>query len=541
METLKTNLIDLFQRKTYPVEISFDTHIQAISPTDEAVSGHAVPGFVDAHVHIESSMLPPAEFARLAVVPGTVETVSDPHEIANVLGIEGVNYMVENGNRVDFKFNFGAPSCVPATSFETAGATLDAEDIRALLQRPEIKYLAEMMNWPGVLFKDPVVMKKIAISKELGKPIDGHAPGLMGDDALNYLAAGISTDHECFTYEEGLHKLKNGMKILIREGSAAKNFEALIDLFRVDASGIMFCSDDKHPDDLIHSHLDELVRRALAKGFDVFDVLRAACVNPVEHYGLEVGQLQVGDPADFIVIDEPTKNLKVWSTYINGRLVADQGESKIERRPSEPANCFDTQKKAVTDFDIQITGSRAKIILVEEGQLITQTQEVPTELIHPHHSYNLEEDLLKLTVVNRYRDAPPAMAYVKNFALKAGAIASSVAHDSHNIIAVGTNDQDLCEAVNLIIAKKGGVAVAHGTHKNILPLEIAGLMSTRDGYEVAAQYTALTNYARSTLGCPLHSPFMTLSFLALLVIPQLKLSDKGLFDGQQFKFVELFE
>ena len=540
MPSIRAHLIDLFQRKIYPAEISYDTHINEIKPLRETVQGHVLPGFIDAHVHIESSMLPPSEFARLAVVHGTVGTVSDPHEIANVLGVAGVDYMIENGNQVDFKFNFGAPSCVPATSFETAGAVVDAEDIRAMLQRPEIKYLAEMMNWPGVLFKDPEVMKKIAISKELGKPIDGHAPGLMGEDALNYMAAGISTDHECFTYEEGLHKLNNGMKILIREGSAAKNFEALIDLFQVDPSNLMFCSDDKHPDDLIQSHLDALVRRALDKGHDFFDVLRAACVNPVEHYGLDVGLLRVGDPADFIVIDEPTSNFRVQSTYINGKQVASQGKSHIQRLTVTPANHFDTQKKTPEDFQLQVSGNAARVIVVEDGQLITQSEDVAASLISSSNQYNIEADLLKLTVVNRYHDAPVATAYVRNFGMKAGAIASSVAHDSHNIIAVGTNDQDLCEAVNQIIENKGGVSVAHGSYQSVLPLEIAGLMSTMDGYEVAAQYTELTNYAKSVLGCKLHSPFMTLSFLALLVIPQLKLSDKGLFDGQKFEFVDLF-
>ncbi len=540
MESIKTNLIDLFQRKIYPAQIKYDTHIREILVLQEPVRSHALPGFVDAHVHIESSMLPPSEFARLAVVHGTVATVSDPHEIANVLGVEGVDYMIENGRSVDFKFNFGAPSCVPATAFETAGATIDSEDIRDLLKNPEIKYLAEMMNWPGVLFKDPEVMKKIAIAKELGKPIDGHAPGLMGDDALKYMATGISTDHECFTYEEGLHKLRHGMKIIIREGSAAKNFEALIDLFQVDPTKIMFCSDDKHPDDLIQSHLDELVRRALAKGHDLFDVLRASSVNPVEHYALEVGLLRVGDPADFILIDTPTKNLKVEATYINGKQVAAKGQSNIERITVEPANFFETQKKSSADFQLQVSGSSVNVIVVEDGQLITQSQEYSTSLIK-QNQYDLEHDLLKLTVVNRYSDAPPAIAYVKNFELKSGAIASSVAHDSHNIIAVGTNDQDLSEAVNLVIENKGGVAVANNRYKSVLPLEIAGLMSTMDGYEVAAQYTALTNYSKTTLGCQLHSPFMTLSFLALLVIPQLKLSDKGLFDGQQFKFMNLFQ
>lgn len=540
MEAIKTNLIDLFQRKIYPVKISFDTHIREIIPVEKVEGPYALPGFVDAHVHIESSMLPPSEFARLAVVHGSVATVSDPHEIANVLGVAGVNYMIENGDLVDFKFNFGAPSCVPATAFETAGATIDAADIRQLLERPEIKYLAEMMNWPGVLFEDAEVMEKIAISRELGKPIDGHAPGLKGEEAIKYLSAGISTDHECFTYEEGLHKLKHGMKILIREGSAAKNFEALIDLFNVDSSKIMFCSDDKHPDDLIHGHIDELVRRALAKGFDLFDVLRASCVNPVDHYGLDVGQLRIGDPADFILIDAPTPNFKVKVTYIDGKKVAENGVSHIERQPARLANNFKTDHKSPQDFHLEINGSHAQVMVVEDGQLITKTESVATSLLQPGQ-YNLQQDLLKLTVVNRYQNADPAVAYVTNFHLKAGAIASSVAHDSHNIIAVGTNDEDLCAAVNLIIENRGGVAVAHGGNKQVLPLEVAGLMSTLDGYEVAAQYTALTDYAKSELGCQLYSPFMTLSFLALLVIPQLKLSDKGLFDGHEFQFVDLFK
>ena len=396
------------------------------------------------------------------------------------------------------------------------------------------------MNWPGVLFGDEEVMKKIAICHELGKPVDGHAPGLMGEDALKYISAGISTDHECFTYEEGLHKLQHGMHILIREGSAAKNFEALIDLFKVDASKMMFCSDDKHPDDLIKNHLDELVRRALTKGLDLYDVLNAACVNPVKHYGLDVGLLRENDPADFIVIDEPTSTFKVTSTFINGNQVATSGESLIPKLVSDPVNYFEAQAKSEQDFRLDISGDQARVIVVEDGQLITQTEHAKTQLLDPVTQSSLEHDLLKLVVVNRYSDADPAIAFVKNFNLKAGALASSVAHDSHNIIAVGTNDQDICAAVNLIIGSKGGVSLAHGDHQEVLPLEIAGLMSTMDGYEVADQYTRLTRFATEKLGCTLHSPYMTLSFLALLVIPQLKLSDRGLFDGQAFKFVDLF-
>ena len=540
MNALEANLIDVFERKTYPVSILFDTHIREIKRIDRPVKDYILPGFVDAHVHIESSMLPPAEFARLAVVHGTVATVSDPHEIANVLGVKGVEYMINDGDRVNFKFNFGAPSCVPATSFETAGATIDSADIRELLARPDVKYLAEMMNWPGVLFQDEEVMKKIAIAHELQKPVDGHAPGLMGDDALKYIEAGISTDHECFTYEEGLHKLKNGMKILIREGSAAKNFDALIDLLKIDPTRIMFCSDDKHPDDLIQNHVDELVRRALKKGHDLFDVLRAASVNPMEHYGLDVGLLRVGDSADFIVIDQPDAEFSVRSNYINGEAVALAGKSLIPRLESNAINFFDTELKSEQDFMLEVTGNTCQVIEVEDGQLITKSIEAKASLLDNSDQVNTHEDLLKITVVNRYSNQSPALGFVKNFNLKQGAIASSVAHDSHNIIAVGTNSDDLCQAVNLLIESKGGVAVANGEYQEVLPLEIAGLMSTMDGYSVAKKYTHLTEYTKSEMGCTLHSPFMTLSFLALLVIPQLKLSDKGLFDGQKFEFTEVF-
>lgn len=539
MQSIKANLIDLFQRRTYPVQLQFDHQVREIQEIDEDVPNYILPGFVDAHVHIESSMLPPAEFARLAVVHGTVGTVSDPHEIANVLGVPGVDYMIKNGKEVNFKFNFGAPSCVPATTFETAGATIDSEDIRKLLQRPEIKYLAEMMNWPGVLFGDEEVLKKIAICHELGKPVDGHAPGLVGEEAWKYIAAGISTDHECFTYEEGLHKLNNGMKILIREGSAAKNFDALIDLFKVDPTQLMFCSDDKHPDDLIHGHLDELVRRALSKGYDLYDVLAAACINPVLHYDLNLGLLRKNDPADFIVIDQPSEEFKVRYTYINGHKVADKGNSLIPRQKSSAINHFEAKPKIEGDFLLDLAGKKAKVIVVEDGQLITKSIEIDTRIADPTTQTSLDEDILKLTVVNRYSNEPPTVAFVKNFNLKAGAIASSVAHDSHNVIAVGTNDSDICKAVNLIVHSKGGVSVVNDKHEDILPLEIAGLMSTQDGYEVAEAYTRITRYVKEAMGCTLHSPFMTLSFLALLVIPQLKLSDKGLFDGQKFEFVDL--
>ncbi len=496
------------------------------------------PGFIDAHVHVESSMLVPSEFARLAVVHGTVATISDPHEIANVCGMEGVNYMIDNGKQVPFKFYFGAPSCVPATPFETAGGEITAQDIHDLLERKEIVYLAEMMNWPGTVNRDPLVMEKIALAKKYGKPVDGHAPGLKGDLAARYASAGITTDHECFTSEEALGKLQLGMKIAIREGSAAKNFDALIDLIDDYPHMIMFCSDDKHPDNLAISHINELVARAVGKGKDLFNVLRAACINPILHYRLEVGQLRVGDPADFVVLED-LKSFKAQATYINGELVAKNGTSLIQRVSNPIINNFNTNLKEIGDFSLKASQSSVRVIEALDGQLITP--EVQGEiLVKDGLAYaNIEADILKITVVNRYENVPPAVAFIKNFGLKSGAIASSVGHDSHNIIAVGVDDTAIAKAVNLLIKARGGISAVDKDEEIVLPLPVGGIMSAEDGYEVARAYTAIDLMAKN-MGSKLQSPFMTLSFMALLVIPDLKLSDKGLFDGQQFKFVDVF-
>ncbi len=541
MKKITGNLVDIHQGDIYPAEVLYDDHIINIRRLEGSVDGYLIPGFIDAHIHIESSMLVPTEFARLAVVHGTVGTVSDPHEIANVLGVKGVEFMIEDGKKVNFKFHFGAPSCVPATSFETAGAHIGPKEIRQLLERDDVLYLAEMMNWPGVLSGDKEVFEKLAIAKEIGKPVDGHAPGLRGKEAVDYMEAGITTDHECYTYEEALHKLRHGMKIIIREGSAAKNYEALIDLLAVDADQVMFCSDDKHPDDLVRGHIDELVRRTLKRGYNLFDVLKAACVNPVRHYGLPVGLLQQGDPADFLVINSIKPNFKVLQTWIRGELVATKGKPLIPRHKSEPLNQFDTAEKVPNDYQLTVEGSRAKVIEVEDSQLITTTGFIDAAKLDETEQTSIADDVLKLTVVNRYMDAPPAVALVRNFGLKHGAIASSVAHDSHNIIAVGTNNEDLSNAVNSLIQEQGGVCAVQGPRKHILPLPMAGLMSIEDGYEVAEKYTALNEFVSKELKGKLQSPFMTLSFLALLVIPELKLSDRGLFDGAQFQFTPLFE
>lgn len=499
-----------------------------------------MPGFTDSHVHIESSMLIPSEFARLAVVHGTVSTISDPHEIANVCGVEGVLFMIENGQKVPFKFNFGAPSCVPATGFETAGAEVNVEEVAELLARPDIRYLSEMMNFPGVLFNDSEVMNKIAAAKALGKPIDGHAPGLRGDDVVKYIAAGISTDHECFTKEEALEKLQHGMKILIREGSAAKNFEALIDLMHDYPNHMMFCSDDKHPDSLVEGHINQLCARAVAKGIPLFHVLQAACINPVVHYKTEVGLLQPGDAADFILVKN-LESFEVSKTYINGKLVAADGKSFIESVSITPINRFSCNEITEADLKVELDSypsedSFIPVIEALDGQLITNKLLVTGKLHHIEWVSDVEHDILKIVVVNRYNSAPVAKAFVKGFGLKEGAIASSVAHDSHNIVAVGTDDHSLMRAINLVIAAEGGVSCVGGQHEHILPLPVAGLMSAKDGYKVAEAYTNIDEAAK-LLGSSLAAPFMTLSFMALLVIPHLKLSDKGLFDGDNFCFV----
>ncbi|MBY0476988.1 MAG: adenine deaminase [Chitinophagaceae bacterium] len=560
MSTFKVagNIVNIFSKEIFWGEVvvengiikeikRFNHNTQDPPPSGGVGGGFILPGFIDAHIHIESSMLVPAEFAKLAVVHGTVATVSDPHEIANVCGIQGVDYMIENGKTVPFKFNFGAPSCVPATSFETAGAVLNAADVKTLLQRDDIKYLSEMMNFPGVLHGDEKVMKKIQAAHELGKPVDGHAPGLRGEDARRYVGEGISTDHECFTKEEAVDKLQYGMKIIIREGSAAKNFEALYSLIDEYPDMIMLCSDDKHPDSLVEGHINQLCARAVAKGLNVFDVLIAACVTPALHYKLDVGLLHEGDPADFIVVDD-LKHFNVQQTYINGKLVADKGKSLIVSRESSAINNFNCDEKAENEFEFHLNKfghadeenlEQAYVVEAMDGQLITNKLIVPISSFEIENDLilaNTEKDLLYMVVVNRYNNAPVAKCFVKNFGLKKGAIASSVAHDSHNIIAVGADATSICKAVNLVIGSKGGVSVVDGSNEYLLPLPVGGLMSTDDGYKVAEAYSAIDRAAKE-LGSTLSAPFMTLSFMGLLVIPHLKLSDLGVFDGDRFQLV----
>jgi adenine deaminase len=538
--TISGKLIDLFQRRIYPATVTVSNGvITAITETQNAPDQYILPGFVDAHIHIESSMLTPTAFAQMAVVHGTVATVSDPHEIANVCGTAGVQYMIDNSKLTPFKIFFGAPSCVPATTFETAGATLDANAVEQLLHSPDIWYLSEMMNYPGVLHGDKEVMAKIAAAHRMGKPVDGHAPGLMGEDAARYAAAGITTDHECFTLEEALGKIAK-MHILIREGSAAKNYEALSALLRTHPDHVMFCSDDKHPDELELNHINALVKRSLQKGYDLYDVLRAASVNPVMHYKLPVGLLRQGDAADFIVVNN-LENFDILQTYIAGQKVAERGKSLLPDVPVTPINNFEANKKEASTFKIKAHSTAPIIRVIEaiEGQLVTNELQLPGKIENGYLASDTSRDILKIAVVNRYTtDAPVAVAFIKNFGLQHGALASTVGHDCHNIIVVGVDDESICDAVNALIDCKGGISVASGNKVEVMPLPIAGLMSTEGGHTVAAAYTKVDKKAKE-LGTKLHAPFMTLSFMALLVIPSLKLSDKGLFNGKEFAFTDV--
>jgi len=541
------NLVDIPNKHIYGATLWIeDGHIKRIEASSEPINTalpYIMPGFIDSHVHIESSMLVPSEFAKLAVLHGTIGTISDPHEIANVCGVGGVEFMIENGKQTPFKFFFGAPSCVPATIFETAGAEVNEKEVDALLSRTEIYYLSEMMNFPGVLHNDPVVMAKIKAAQKHNKPVDGHAPGLRGEAAKKYIDAGISTDHECFTIEEALEKLEYGMHIIIREGSAAKNFEALYSIIDTHTNKVMLCSDDKHPDSLAAGHINTICARAVAKGLDVFNILQTACINPVKHYKLPVGLLNPGDPADFIVVKDLV-HFEVSSTYINGELVADNGISNIKSVATNPINNFDCKKNetaALTVSENEYPNKNGLIPVIEalDGQLITNKLMLTGSLQNGNWVTDTSNDILKIVVVNRYHPAPIAKAFIKNFGFKNGAIASSVAHDSHNIVAVGVDDASIAAAINLVIEAQGGVSVVNGANETasskVLALPVAGLMSANDGFEVASTYTAIDLEAKA-LGSKLEAPFMTLSFMALLVIPHLKLSDKGLFNGDDFNF-----
>ncbi|RZB32733.1 MAG: adenine deaminase [Candidatus Argoarchaeum ethanivorans] len=538
-KTISGNIVDVLHSRVYQGTLTISNgRIVDIREKDDKCDTYIIPGLVDAHIHIESSMLTPSEFARAAVIHGTVATVSDPHEIANVLGIKGVKYMIEDALRIPFKFYFGAPSCVPATPFETSGAVLGSDEIEELLKLKQIKYLGEVMNFPGVVNDDPEVINKINIAKKYSKLIDGHAPMLTGKELKKYVDAGISTDHECSTIEEALERLELGMNIQIREGSLGRNFEELISIVETHHDRCMFCSDDKHPDDLLKGHINELVKRGLGHGIDLMKLLRVACVNPVLHYQLDVGLLQVGDAADFIEVDN-LDDFNVLKTYINGKLVAENGRTLIPKKSSKIVNNFNVKEKVERAFVVPYKNGKINVIEVIDGQLITSKIVTQPLVVDGCVVSDVKRDVLKMASINRYNEAKVATAFVKNFGLKQGAIASSVSHDSHNIVVIGVNDTDMCRAVNLIIENKGGISAASENTEMILHLPIAGIMSNEDYLTVAEKYTEMDKIAKS-FGSRLRAPFMMLSFLSLLVIPKLKLSDEGLFDAEKFEFTDLF-
>ncbi|MEZ5174152.1 MAG: adenine deaminase [Bacteroidia bacterium] len=535
--------IDLEKKQINPARIEIAAgRIKSIVPADaKDCQQYILPGFLDAHVHIESSLMIPSEFARMAVVHGTVGTISDPHEIANVMGVFGVEYMLRNAAKVPFHFHFGAPSCVPATEFETAGDQIDAKGVDYLMQRDDIWYLAEVMNFPGVLAGDEELLKKIDSARKLGKPVDGHAPGLRGKEAAAYAAAGITTDHECFTLPEALDKIEAGMKIQIREGSAARNFDALHTLLTTHPDKVMFCSDDKHPDSLLEGHINLLVLRALQLGHDLFDVLNAASKNIRDHYNLPVGMLQEGDRADFIVINN-TIDFEILATYINGIKVAGNGKTLIHSVAEEAENRFNKREVGLEEFFVPAAAGKVKVIEALDGQLITNCiSESPLVDERGNCVSDTKRDILKLAVVNRYRQAPPALAFIKNLGLKKGAIASSVAHDSHNIVVAGCNDEDMRRAVELLMKTSGGLCAVCGEEDHVLPLPVAGLMSTSDAWEICETYYSTRSIREAKSWKPVGRLYETLVFMALLVIPSIKTINRGLFDGDRFCFTDLSE
>jgi adenine deaminase len=536
---IQGKLVDVVGRRIFNAEVEVvNGVIVKITESDKEYDKYILPGLTDSHVHVESSMLIPTGFARAAVKNGTVASVSDPHEIANVMGVPGVKYMIENGKKSPFKFYFGAPSCVPATPFETSGAVINSDDIKELMDSKDIYYLAEMMNFPGVIFKDEEVLKKIIHAHNAGKPIDGHAPGLSGEDLEKYAAQKITSDHECTTVEEAIAKIDKGIKIQIREGSAAKDFENLFPLFKSHPDKVMFCTDDCHPDDLVKGHINKIMGRAVAKGADIFDVIIAASKTPKEHYNLNTGLLQKGDPADIILVNN-LNDFDVEKTYIDGTLVYDNGKVLLEKQEEKAINNFNCKSISASDIQLENTGSKIQIIVAKDGDLLTGKEIVEPTVIDNKIVSDISRDILKIVVINRYRETKPQIGFIKNFKLKEGAIAGSIAHDSHNLIAIGTSDEEIVFAINKVIENSGGIVACNKGEYKDLKLNVAGLMSTEDAEFVAEQYEKVHSMAKK-IGSELTAPFMTMAFMALLVIPELKIGDKGLFDVTKFEFTSLF-
>ncbi len=534
------NIVDVLNERIYSgvIEVS-EGKIKSITEDNNKYDHYIIPGFIDSHIHIESSMLAPSEFSRAALQHGTIAVVADPHEIANVLGVNGVKFMIEDAERSALKFYFSAPSCVPATKFETAGATIGPKEIEALFQEyPQIRHLGEMMNVPGVLNSDPDIKNKLDIAKKYNKQIDGHAPGMKKTELKKYMNAGISTDHESISKEEALKKLDLGMNVQIREGSAAQNFNELILAGAMYPDKTMLCTDDLHPDDLVNGHINILIKRGLEFGINIIKLLRMASVNPIKHYNLDIGLLQKDDPADFLLVNS-LKDLNVQRSYINGKCVYRKSIPISFKKKVETPNIFKCHEKEIFDFHVEDPYKELPVIQVHDKQLYTSRSQKLIKKDRHNLISDTERDILKIAVINRYENKTPAVAFIHGFGLKSGAIASSVAHDSHNIVCVGVKEEDMRDAVNLIIKSKGGISIVSENEgiSELLPLPIAGLMSNKNYKWVAETYANLDKLAKD-LGSPLSAPFMTLSFMSLLVIPEIKLSDKGLFDGNNFSFIK---
>jgi adenine deaminase len=542
MKKFEGNYVDIFNRNIYKAEVIVeDGRIIEINPNDNKSDLYILPGLIDSHVHIESTMLIPSEFSKLAVKNGTVAVVSDPHEIANVLGSEGVEFMISNSKQTPLKIFFSVPSCVPATGFETSGAKLEDTDIEYLFEKHKLLVLGEMMNYPGVIFNDPEVHAKLSVAKKHNVIIDGHIPGISGEQLEKYIAAGISTDHECFTIDEAIEKIKLGMKILIREGSAAKNFNELYPLISKFNNFVMLCTDDSHPDDLIkYGHINKILKMGIKLNIDIFDLLNAACINPVQHYKLPVGLLRKNDPADFIIVNN-LQDFEILETVINGNTVYSHNRILFNTEKEKPINNFNAQKIKVENIKISPTSSKMKVIEVIDKELVTNSFTTKPKVENNNVISDIENDVLKIVVYNRYsKQSVPQVAFINGFGLKSGAIATSIAHDSHNIISVGCSDEEICNSINEIIEHKGGLCYVKNNDYYTLPLEFAGLMTQEPAEHVANVYEKLNNIIKSN-GSVLTAPFMTLSFMALLVIPNLKIGDKGLFDVSSFNFTNLFE
>ncbi len=534
------NIVDVLSLRIYPGTLYIKNgKIENIEEDHRNYDHYIIPGFVDSHIHIESSMLTPSEFSRAVSVHGTVATLSDPHEIANVLGTDGVLYMIEDMEDIPFRIYFGAPSCVPATPLETSGAELGPKEVEDLLKRDDIVYLSEVMNFPGVISEAPDVIEKIQIARRYGKKIDGHAPGLRGKDLKKYISFGIDTDHECLEVDEAEEKLSLGMKIMIREGSASKDLDRFMELIDRYPDRCMICSDDLHPDDLLTGHINRLVSKCISEGIDLFKVLRCVTLNPIRHYGLDVGCLRKGDWADLIIIDD-LKEFHIRETYIKGRLCAREGKSEIPVKKKRILNRFNIDEVSIEDLQIKARGERVNVIGAKDQSLITERLIEKVKIKDGYCISDPERDILKICVVNRYRKAPLSIGFIKGFGLKRGAIASSVSHDSHNIICVGVRDEDMCNALNLIIKSKGGICAIDRDSYEHLPLSIAGIISDMEIEEVSRRYKRCKDMAKK-LGSSLKEPFMTLSFMALLVIPELKIGDRGLFlNSGTISQIELF-